>query len=65
MTNVLITGMNGLIGGILKKQLETIDGVGEVRLGGRRDRTIRINLLIDKMSSLNITANYVNGVIKE
>jgi len=44
---------------ILKKQLETIDGVGEVRLGGRRDRTIRINLLIDKMSSLNITANDV------
>lgn len=42
---------------ILKKQLETIDGVGEVRLGGRRDRTIRINLLVDKMSSLNITAN--------
>ena len=44
---------------ILKKQLETIDGVGEVRLGGRRDRTIRINLLIDKMASLNITANDV------
>ena len=41
----------------LKKQLETIDGVGEVRLGGRRDRTIRINLMVDKMSSLNITAN--------
>ena len=44
---------------ILKKQLATIDGVGEVRLGGRRDRTIRINLLIDKMASLNITANDV------
>ena len=33
------------------------DGVGEVRLGGRRDRTIRINLMVDKMSSLNVTAN--------
>ncbi len=42
---------------ILKKQLETIDGVGEIRLGGRRDRTIRVNLLVDKMTSLNITAN--------
>ena len=29
----------------LKKRLETIDGVGEVRLGGRRDRTIRVELL--------------------
>jgi hypothetical protein len=30
---------------VLKKRLETIDGVGEVRLGGRRDRTIRVELL--------------------
>ena len=30
---------------VIKKQLETIDGVGEVRIGGRRDRTIRVNLL--------------------
>ncbi len=29
---------------IIKKKLETIDGVGEVRIGGRRDRTIRVNL---------------------
>ena len=27
---------------VVKKRLETIDGVGEVRLGGRRDRTIRV-----------------------
>ena len=32
---------------IVKKRLETIDGVGEVRLGGRRDRTIRVDLLPD------------------
>ena len=41
----------------LKKKLETVDGVGYVTLGGRRDRTIRINLLPEKMASLNITAN--------
>jgi len=29
---------------VIKKRLETIDGVGEVRIGGRRDRTIRVNL---------------------
>lgn len=41
---------------VLKKRLETINGVGEVRLGGRRDRTIRINVLPDKMAAKNITA---------
>jgi HAE1 family hydrophobic/amphiphilic exporter-1 len=40
----------------LKKRLETIDGVGEVRLGGRRDRTIRVNLLPDRMAAHKVTA---------
>lgn len=40
---------------VIKKKLETIDGVGEVRLGGRRDRTIRINLDPAGMTSHNIT----------
>lgn len=41
---------------VIKKRLETIDGVGEVRLGGRRDRTIRVNLLPAKMAAFQITA---------
>jgi hydrophobic/amphiphilic exporter-1 (mainly G- bacteria), HAE1 family len=40
---------------VLKKKLETIDGVGEVRLGGRRDRTIRVNLLPDRMAALAVS----------
>ena len=44
----------------LKKRLETIDGVGEVRLGGRRDRTIRANLIPERMVSLGVTAQDVN-----
>jgi HAE1 family hydrophobic/amphiphilic exporter-1 len=40
----------------IKKRLETIDGVGEVRLGGRRDRTIRVNLLPQKMAAFRVTA---------
>lgn len=44
---------------IIKKKLETIDGVGEVRLGGRRDRTIRVNVLPDRMASYNIAAGDV------
>jgi len=41
---------------VIKKRLETIDGVGEVRLGGKRDRTIRVNLKPDRMASLEISA---------
>jgi len=41
---------------VIKKRLETIDGVGEVRLGGRRDRTIRVNLLPARMASMGIAA---------
>ena len=51
-----IQQLNLYANNILKKKLETVDGVGYVTLGGRRDRTIRINLLPEKMSALKITA---------
>ena len=41
---------------VIKKKLETIDGVGEIRIGGRRDRTIRINLLPGKMAAHGVAA---------
>ncbi|PKO25722.1 MAG: AcrB/AcrD/AcrF family protein [Betaproteobacteria bacterium HGW-Betaproteobacteria-8] len=41
---------------IVKKKLETIKGVGEVRLGGRLDRRIRINVIPGRMAAYNITA---------
>lgn len=41
---------------VLKKKLETINGIGEVRLGGRRDRTIRVNVLPERMAAYSITA---------
>jgi hydrophobic/amphiphilic exporter-1 (mainly G- bacteria), HAE1 family len=41
---------------VIKKKLETIEGVGEVRLGGRRDRRIRINVMPDQMAAYQITA---------
>ncbi len=46
---------------VVKKKLETIDGVGEVRLGGRRDRTIRVNLLPDRMAALAITPQDISA----
>jgi HAE1 family hydrophobic/amphiphilic exporter-1 len=41
---------------VIKKRLETIDGVGEVRIGGRRDRTIRVNLLPARMAAFGVAA---------
>ncbi|HSA88291.1 MAG TPA: efflux RND transporter permease subunit [Burkholderiales bacterium] len=41
---------------VIKKRLETVDGVGEVRIGGRRDRTIRVNLLPARMAAFGIAA---------
>ncbi|GAB4168874.1 MAG: efflux RND transporter permease subunit [Rhodocyclaceae bacterium] len=44
---------------VVKKKLETIEGVGEVRLGGRRDRTIRVNLVPGRMTALGVAAQDV------
>jgi len=46
---------------VIKKQLETIDGVGEVRIGGRRDRNIRVNLLPAKMAAYGIAAQDISS----
>jgi HAE1 family hydrophobic/amphiphilic exporter-1 len=40
---------------VIKKRLETIDGVGEIQLGGELRRTIRINLNPARMQQLGIT----------
>ena len=42
---------------ILKKKFETIDGIGEVTLGGRRDRVIRVNIQPERMAAYKLTAN--------
>ncbi len=50
---------------VLKKRLETINGVGEVRLGGRRDRTIRLNLLPQRMAALGVTAQDIRTAFEK
>ena len=42
---------------ILKKKFETIAGVGEVTIGGRRDRVIRVNVSPERMAAYKLTAN--------
>ncbi len=53
--------LNQYASNVIKKRLETIDGIGEVRLGGRRDRTIRVNLRPDRMAALNVTAQDISA----
>ncbi|MFM9970651.1 MAG: efflux RND transporter permease subunit [Burkholderiales bacterium] len=46
--------LNQYAANTLKKLLETIDGVGEVRIGGQRERTIRVNLIPSKMAAFTV-----------
>ncbi len=49
---------------VIKKRLETIDGVGEVRIGGSRERTIRVNLDPSRMAAYGITPQEVIAAFK-
>ena len=49
---------------VIKKNLETINGVGEIRIGGRSERTIRINLDLDRMAAFNVTTSEILGAIR-
>ena len=51
-----IQQLNLYANNVLKKKFETINGVGEVRIGGRRDRVIRINVLPERMAAYKLTA---------
>jgi hydrophobic/amphiphilic exporter-1 (mainly G- bacteria), HAE1 family len=52
-----IQQLNLYANNILKKKFETIQGVGEVQLGGRRDRVIRVNILPERMAAYKLTAS--------
>lgn len=54
-----IQQLNLYANNILKKKFETIDGVGEVLIGGRRDRVIRVNISPERMAAYKLTANDV------
>lgn len=40
---------------ILRRQIETIDGVGDIFIGGARDRTIRVAIAPDKLIAKGLT----------
>jgi HAE1 family hydrophobic/amphiphilic exporter-1 len=51
-----IQQLNLYANNVLKKKFETISGVGEVQLGGRRDRVIRVNVSPERMAAYKLTA---------
>ncbi len=50
---------------VVKKRIETVDGVGEVRFSGDRQRTIRVELDLDRMAGLDITAEDIRTAFRE
>jgi len=53
--------LNQYANNVIRKRLETIDGVGEVRIGGRRERTIRVNVDLERMAALDVTAGDIRN----
>jgi len=51
-----IQQLNLYANNVLKKKFETINGVGEVNIGGRRDRVIRVNIKPEQMAAYKVTA---------
>ncbi len=49
---------------IIKKNLETINGVGGVLIGGKQERTIRVNLDLDRMAAFGVTTDEILAAIK-
>jgi HAE1 family hydrophobic/amphiphilic exporter-1 len=48
----------------IKRRLETIGGIGEVRIGGERRRTIRVELELERMAAFAVTVQDVQGAFQ-
>jgi len=49
---------------VVKKRLETVSGVGQVIIGGERRRNIRVNLDLDRMAAMGVTAQDVRNAFR-
>jgi HAE1 family hydrophobic/amphiphilic exporter-1 len=49
---------------VMKKRLETIDGVGQIIIGGERRRNIRVELDLDRMAALGVTAQDIRTAFR-
>jgi len=53
--------LNNYANTVLKKKLETVSGVGEVKLGGLRARNIRVELNASKMAGFKVGVNDIKA----
>jgi HAE1 family hydrophobic/amphiphilic exporter-1 len=61
-----ILQLNDYANNVLKKKFETINGIGEVMIGGRQEPTIRANVLPERMAAYKITAtDLINAFNRE
>ncbi len=56
--------LNSYANNVLKKNLETINGVGQIQIAGQRLRTIRVNLDLDRMAAVTIGTGEVLAAIR-
>lgn len=49
---------------VLKKRIENINGVGEVAIGGKRERTIRVELDLKQLANLALTTQDITRAFK-
>lgn len=56
--------LNVYANNVLRKQLENISGVGEVRIGGERERTIRVELFPGRLAANNLNVQEVLGAFR-
>ncbi len=62
--NRTIQQLNQFIRTVVKKRLETVDGVGQVIIGGERERTIRVNLNFERLAAYGITVQDITAAFK-
>ncbi len=59
-----IQQLNQFIRTVVKKRLETVDGVGEVIIGGERQRTIRVNLDFERLAAYGVTVQDITAAFR-
>jgi hydrophobic/amphiphilic exporter-1 (mainly G- bacteria), HAE1 family len=59
-----LVGLTTLADEDVRRQLESVSGVGEVRLAGGLEREVRVNLLPARMEALGVTVPQVMGALQ-
>jgi HAE1 family hydrophobic/amphiphilic exporter-1 len=62
--NRTIQQLNQYARTVVRKQLETVDGVGEVVIGGERQRTIRVNIDFERLVAFGITVQDITEAFR-